>query len=386
MIASAWILRLAGAAAALHLVAAVALASPSLQALPAAALAPAPGTDFGPPRERCASVPRRDCLIDVAALIASRIADPGSRGYSLAACAAAATGGDAERHLRAAAEAERLLGDGADGHVARASLRARLGDFAAARSSASSVVDPARRALAFVAVGAAALEASAREEGEQALREAFASALSIPDPLQRAIGLAALAEPSIRLGDQGLAREVVRLSGLATGEIGDRWMRALASARLAEARAVAGDAAGAISLALEVSDAAARERGLSRVAGALATFTPGEARRAADALVEPLARADAFAALAAAEATRSREAAASLLQEARSLVSRVSGVDRYDFALVLQRVAIAEISLGEHATAAGTLAIALGAIATIPEEHWRAQALGEIVTAIVALP
>lgn len=378
--------RAAAAASAGMLLAGVAVAaSPSLEALPAAAPLPLPGIE-AVPRARCSPVPGRACLVDVAALIASAMSDPAWRGYSLAACAAAATGGAARRMLLEAGEAERRIGDDAGGLAARASLQARLGGFGAALSLAASVAEPGRRALAHVAVAAAALESSAKEEAGRALSEALAAAMAVADPWQRAVVLASIVEPSMRLGMAALAREAGWRAEIAIGEIGDGWMRMVASARVAEARAVLGDASGAVALALAVTDPAARERGLSRVAAALAATAPGDARRAVDALSDPLARADALAALAAAGASRSREDAAVLLGEARSLIARVAGADRYDFAAALQRVALAEMALGDNAAAATTLGVALGAIAAIPEEDWRAQALGDIVATILALP
>lgn len=370
------------------LLAAIAAGMPQpARAASQASIAPADAADRQVPRESCRDVPARACLVEVAALIAARMSQPAWRGYSLAACAAATRGaGEAGRYLQGAEEAGRLAGGGADAHAALASMRAKLGDFTAARASAAALAEPGRRALAFAAIAAAALERSATAEGVGAVRAAIGPAMAVADPWYRALALSALVDPSMRLGAPGIALEAGRLAAAAAREVDDGWMRALATARAAEALATLGDAPGAMALALAVPDRAARERALSRIAVALAAAVPEDARRAADGVAEPLARAEALAALAAAAAGRSREAAASLLSEARGLVAGVAGADRYDFAAALQRIAAAEIALGEHAAAAATLGVALGAIDAVPEEYWRAQALGDILAMAAMLP
>lgn len=334
----------------------------------------------------CASLPGRDCLVAAAARLAGRISDPVWRGYSFAACAVA--GGGAQHYLGEARRAQALVAEGDDQSSLDASMAAMLGDFAAARAAAAAILEPARRSFAYSAISAVAQERASPRESLLALDGGFAAAEEVADPWSRALAFAALVEPALRPGARDVAHAALERADAAARLVVDGWMRGLAVSRIAEGRAALGDAEGAAAMARALPDAATRDRGLSRVALALAISDPLGAGRIASSISGDLPRGEALAAVAAARARLEPRVATTLLAEARRVVARAAAEeeDGYDLSTALQRIAAAEWALGDDAGAASTLAAALDVIADIPEERWRAQALGEVMSMASTLP
>lgn len=333
----------------------------------------------------CAALPGRDCLVFAAARLAGRISDPVWRGYSFAACAVA--GGGAQQYLGEARRAQALVAAGDDQSSLDASMSAMLGDFAAARAAAAAILEPARRSFAYAAISAVAQERPSPRESLLALEGGFDAADQVGDPWSRALAFAALVEP-LRPGARDVAHAALERADAAARLVVDGWMRGLAVSRIAEGRAALGDAEGAEAMARALPDAATRDRGLSRVALALAPSDPLGAGRIASSISGDLPRGEALAAVAAARARLEPRVATALLAEARRVVARAAAEeeDGYDLSAALQRIAAAERALGDDAGAASTLAAALDVIAGIPEERWRAQALGEVMSMASTLP
>lgn len=336
---------------------------------------------------RCAPSSGRDCLVAAAARLAGRISDPVWRGYSFVACAVA--GGGVQDYLREARRAQAIVAAGAERLSLKASMAVLLGDFAAARAAAAGIEDAARRSFAFSAIATGAQARATPREGLLAIEAGFASAEEIGDPWSRALALAALVEPASRLGARDVAHAALERAGASARLPADGWMRGLASSRVAEARAVLGDADGAAELARALPEAAMRDRALSRIALALAPADARGAARIASSIAGDLPRAEALAAVAASHAGREPAVAAGFLAEAKRRVARSAAAadeDGYDLSAALQRIAAAQQALGDGAGAGASLAEALEVVAGIPEERWRAQALGEIMSMASTLP